>query len=53
MFNKRRRSLFKKVNERSVKTDMKLYIVMYRGGRYFTYNSTDRPGWLSSRKDVV
>lgn len=53
MFNKRRRSLFKKANELSVKTSTELYIVMYRGGRYFTYNSTDRKGWPPNETDVV
>ena len=53
MFNKRRRSLFKKANELSGKTGTELYIVMHRGGRYFTYNSTDRQGWPPCQNDVV
>ena len=53
MFNKRRRSLFKKANELSVKTNTELYIVMHRGGRYFTYNSTDRQGWPPNADDMV
>lgn len=53
MFNKRRRSLFKKANELSVKTNTELHIVMHRGGRYFTYNSTDRQGWPPTEDDMV
>ena len=53
MFNKRRRSLFKKANELSGKTGTELYMVMHRGGRYFTYNSTDRQGWPPCQNDVV
>ena len=53
MFNKRRRSLFKKANELSEKTGTKLYIVMHREGRYFTFNSTDRQGWPLCQNDVV
>ena len=53
MFNKRRRSLFKKVNKLLIKTNTELYIVMHRGGRYFTYNSTDRQGWPPNEDDMV
>ena len=53
MFNKRRRSLFKKAHELSVKTSTELYIVLHRGGRYFTYTSTDRQGWPPNENEVV
>ena len=43
MFNKRRRSLFKKANKLSIKTGTELYIVIHREERYFIYNSIDRP----------
>ena len=42
MFNKRYRSLFKKVNKLLVKIDIELYIVIYREERYFIYNSTNQ-----------
>ena len=53
MFNKRRRSLFKKAHELSVKTSTELYIVLHREERYFTYTSTDRQEWPPNENEVI
>ena len=52
-FRKRRGGLTKKAHELSHFTKTDLYLVMFRGGRYYVYSSADRDGWPPSQSDIV
>lgn len=42
---KRRRNLFKKANELAHLTSSDLYVVVHQRGRFYTYTSSEQPGW--------
>ena len=52
-FRKRRGGLTKKAFEVSYFTNTELYLLMFRGGRYYVFSSTDRDGWPPSQSDIV
>ena len=52
-FRKRRKSLFKKMNEFSFLCHTDFYFVMYQSGKYYIYSSTKKQGWPSSQKDLI
>jgi SRF-type transcription factor (DNA-binding and dimerisation domain) len=52
-FRKRSSSWFRKGNELAQMTGADIYIVICHGNKYYTYKSTDRPGWPPSEQDIV
>jgi len=52
-FRKRSSSWFRKGNELAQVTGADIYIVIRHGNKYYTYKSTDRPGWPPSEQDIV
>jgi len=52
-FRKRSASWFRKGNELAQVTEADIYIVIRQGNKYYTYKSTDRPGWPPSEEDIV
>ena len=52
-FRKRSSSWFRKGNELAQMTGADIYIVIRHGNKYYTYKSTDRPGWPPSEQDIV
>ena len=52
-FRKRSSSWFRKGNELAQMTGADIYIVIRQGNKYYTYKSTDQPGWPPSEQDIV
>ena len=43
----------KKANDLASLCHTDLYLVIYKGERYYTYSSTNREAWPPSEKDMV
>jgi hypothetical protein len=52
-FHKRYKSWSKKGNQLARLTGAEIYTVICHGNKYYTYKSTDRPGWPPSEQDIV
>ena len=52
-FRKRTSSWTKKGNELAQMTGAEIYWVIHHNNKYYTYKSTDRPGWPPSEQEIV
>ncbi|KAL8696245.1 MAG: hypothetical protein Q9201_007754 [Fulgogasparrea decipioides] len=52
-FRKRRSSLLKKADELAYMCQTDVYLILYRGDKFYTYSSTDRDDWPPSEEEMV
>lgn len=52
-FRKRRCNLMKKADELAYMCQADVYLVMYRGDKFYSYSSTDREEWPPSEEEMV
>jgi hypothetical protein len=52
-FRRRRKVLLKKAHELSSMCDADIYVLTHHRARYYTYKSTEHPGWPPAEEEVV
>ena len=50
---RRRETLFRKADELGKMSDAHIYLLVYDGGRYYSYLSIDEPFWPPSEEHIV
>lgn len=52
-FRKRRHNFLKSAHLLSEDCEAEIYVLISRGGKYFTFKTSDRPSWPPSQEEIV